>query len=475
VDVQAPTNLLYNREATVRIVVRNSGSADAQGVVVRDELPAGLDYVSAQPDAQHVGPLCSWRISTLQSGSERVILLKVKPSKQGGAVDHAATVTFLAGSKATSRILRPMLKLDVVQAPAEGKVLKNKTAEFRITVTNAGNGPARNVIVQAKLSSGLRHETGERNEDNSFELPIQELGPGQREDLDPLTVDAISGGKQSCTVSAKSPDVDFEKESAEVTRTVEVVEPKLKMTLTGPDKRYTDTIAPYTISLENPGTAAARNVKILATLAVSGRLVSAPGAKYDAASRRLEWTISQIDPNVKPMTFPFEVRMGGISAYEVNVEARGENGLYVKDRRITDVQGMPDVDLEVRERRRVVDVNGTTTFQIRLRNYGTKEATNLQLSAKMSENLFVVETALGPQQPAVRSPAGDEVTWPVIQRLGPGKYMDLVVKVKVTKAQPRIGTCIVRLWHDELSEKEALEDMAKVKVTESGRAVVTGP
>ena len=134
-------------------------------MVVRDELPAGLDYVSAQPDAQRMGEsLLSWRISTLPAGSERIILLKAKPKKASGAIDHAATVTFQAGSKATSRVLRPRLKLEVVQTPAEGKVLKNKTAEFRIAVTNTGDGPARNVTVQAKLSPGIasRHRRAER-------------------------------------------------------------------------------------------------------------------------------------------------------------------------------------------------------------------------------------------------------------------------------------------------------------------------
>ena len=117
-------------------------------------------------------------------------------------------------------------------------------------------------------------------------------------------------------------------------------------------------------------------MRVLATLGVSGRLVAVPpGAKYDSASRRLQWTIPQIDPSEKPRTLGFEVRMGGISAYEVNVETRADNAIYLKDRKITDVQGMPDVDLVVREKRRVVDVDGTTTFQIRLRNYGTKEAT----------------------------------------------------------------------------------------------------
>ena len=193
VDVQSPANLNFEQPATVKIIVKNSGSTDALGVVVRDELPPGLDCVGSQPEAQRVGDsLLSWRISTLPAGSDRVILLKVKPTKVG-AFDHAATVTFQAGSKASSRVLRPRLKVEVVQNPTDAKVLKNKTAEFRIAVTNTGDGPARNVIVHAKLSPGLRHDTGERNEDNSFELPIPQIGPGQREELDPLTVDATSG------------------------------------------------------------------------------------------------------------------------------------------------------------------------------------------------------------------------------------------------------------------------------------------
>ncbi len=475
VEVQAPPALTFNREAIFKLVVRNSGSTDAMGVVVRDELPAGLDFVSSQPEAQKVGDsLYSWRISTLPAGSERVILLKGKPNRNDGSLDHAATVMFQAGSKATSQVRRPRLKLEVVQAPTDGKVLKNKTAEFRIAVINQGNGPARNVTVQAKLSGGLRHDTGERNDDNSFELPIQELGAGQREDLDPLTVDAIQGGQQWCRVEAKSPDVDFDKDSSQVTRKVEVVEPQLRMTLTGPDKRFTDTVAPYTIMLENTGTAPARNVKILATLDVSGRLVKyPPGAKYDAATRRLQWTIPQIDIKDKPRALEFEIRMGGISKYEVNVEARGDNGIYQTGRKITDVQGMPDVDLVVREKRRVVDVDGTTSFFIRVRNYGTKEATNLKIWAKLSSNLTVKATGGGPSENATGPPTGDEVDFPIIPRLGAAKEMDLWISVKVTKPEPRLATCRIFLKHDDLTEP--LEDMAGVKVTESRRTAATGP
>ena len=118
----------------------------------------------------------------------------------------------------------------------------------------------------------------------------------------------------------------------------------------GPDSRYTDTVADYQISLENPGTAPARKIRVLATLPVSGRLVKVPPeARYDSTTRRLYWTIDQLEPNAKPMTFPFQVRMGGIGDYEVLAEATGDGGLKGWDRRHTDVIGMPDVDLVVSE------------------------------------------------------------------------------------------------------------------------------
>ena len=100
---------------------------------------------------------------------------------------------------------------------------------------------------------------------------------------------------------------------------------------------------------------------------------------------------------------------------------------------MTDVQGMPDVDLVVREKRRVVDVDGTTTFQILLRNYGTKEATKLQIRGEVSDNLVISQTAGGPEQEAFKSPDGHKVKFPIIERLGPGKEVVMGIKVKVTR------------------------------------------
>ncbi len=226
-----------------------------------------------------------------------------------------------------------------------------------------------------------------------YEITIPVIGPGRTETLDPLVADALIGGEQSCTVSAKSDNVVFNREDGQSTKTVQVVEPKLKLTLNGPDQRYTNTVADYELIVANPGTAPARKVRIQATLPVNGRLIknSKLGAAYDPSTRRLQWMIDQIDSSSTPQKFTFQVRMGGTGTYEVFAEAVGEGGVKDKQLRHTEVVGMPDVNLVVSEKKRVVDVGGETTFFITLRNYGTKDAAHLAVIAALSPNLKYID------------------------------------------------------------------------------------
>ena len=79
VNVQSPAFLNLNQEASLKILVKNTGSADAMGVVIRDELPIGLSFLNSQPVAQNApnNPLLVWRLGTVPAGSERVILVRV--------------------------------------------------------------------------------------------------------------------------------------------------------------------------------------------------------------------------------------------------------------------------------------------------------------------------------------------------------------------------------------------------------------
>ena len=156
VDVVGPEFWNINQVCILKIVVKNTGAADAMGVSVRDELPDGLTFVSSQPDAQPLGALLTWSLGIVPANSERLISLSVRPTKIG-AFDHAATVTMLAGGKSRTIVREPKLKVE--QTATTGKILKGQPAQFKIVISNPGDGPARNVIVRAKLSPGLKHES----------------------------------------------------------------------------------------------------------------------------------------------------------------------------------------------------------------------------------------------------------------------------------------------------------------------------
>ncbi len=308
-----------------------------------------------------------------------------------------------------------------------------------------------------------------------YELTLPELPAGATEKLDPARGRRRSlGGTQQCRVTATSDDVVLNKDEAENIKKIEVVEPKLKLAVDGPDQRYTDTVADYKITLENPGTAPARKVRVLATLPISGKLVKfPPDAHFDKTTSKLYWTIDQIDPGPKALTFPFQVRMGGIGSYEVIAQAIGEGALKASERKTTDVVGIADVDLVVSESKRVLDVGGQTTFQIRLRNYGTKEATHLLVTAVLSRQPQVREG--GRRHPGRATPFNEKdngVMFDGIDKLGPGKEMILGIVVTVKGPDPKLATCRVSVVHDDLPDGNKFEDMAGVKVTTQRRAAV---
>ena len=125
---------------------------------------------------------------------------------------------------------------------------------------------------------------------------------------------------------------------------------------------------------------------------------------------------------------------------------------------------IPDVDVTVSKPKRVIGPQGTTTFDIRVANYGTREATNLTLAAELSPNLEFQALERGPNGVNVAiNEKKDIITFERIASLAPGKVMVFAIKAKALSAKPKLATCKATVAHDGLTE--AVEDMACVKVT----------
>ncbi|MHC5540913.1 COG1361 S-layer family protein, partial [Singulisphaera rosea] len=466
IEVPGPKKVNLNKPALYKIVVKNTGTSDALRVAVRDELPPNLEFVSSQPAEERASEsLLVWRLGTIQAGQERVITLNVKPTKVGD-YHHAATVTMMAGAKARTVVQEP--KLRVEQMATTGNILKGHQVTFKIRVTNPGSGIARGVTVRAKLSPGLKATVDEANRLNLFQIGLGDLEPGQSIDLDPLVCDTTRGGSQSCQVTGVSRDVVPDQDGSQSTQTVTVVEPSLELVFTGDRERFTDQVANYSIALKNPGTAAARNVKVGITIPVNATPVGTlpSGMSWNGNARRLLWSIAELQPGDKDMvTLPFQVRVGAPGFVHIAAEARADGGLSKPATCQTQVQGIAVLEMDVETDRRVIDVNDEARYHIKITNVGTKEASNILVSASISDSLSVKET-IGTDEPAKFDPVKHEVIFPPIPHLAAKTSMTLGIRVKAAK--PGQGNCRVFLMNDNELENK-IEQLATTRITGSRR------
>jgi hypothetical protein len=171
----------------------------------------------------------------------------------------------------------------------------------------------------------------------------------------------------------------------------------------------------------------------------------------------------RLEPGEKEkLTYPFLVRMGGPGAYQVSAKVRADGGLADNKVVQTNVLGIADLDMTIEESRRVLDVNDSTTFSIRIKNVGTKDATNLLLRGRHSDNLKITQTA-GTDIPAEYSKTEPGAfTFPAIERLAKGQTLNLYIKVQALKAGQ--AKCHIYLLHQEV--EQPLEDLAQLRITQ---------
>ena len=448
VEVQAPATINLHQPTTVAIVVKNTGTAEAAGVVVHDLLPDGLEVLETRPEAQPAGRVLTWTLGALAPGAEKVVTIKGKATKKVALLEHAAIATLSGGSRARTLVKEPRLKVE--QTVSAARELKGRQLLFNITVTNIGNGPARNVVVQARLSDGLLYE---KARSQVLELPFKDvlgrdaIAPGEEVPLE-LIVDTVAGGEQTCQVVATSPDVPLPDPGATAVQKVTIVEPKLVLSFTGSAKRPADTPARYKLTLSNPGTAPARNVQAAAFLPMGVTLQDKGGGRYIPQKRQLLWTVPQLEPGQK-REFLFQVLVGGPRPYRFDALANAAGIARIDGSVTTEVLGTPDVQFTIAGQRKVLDVREVAEYEIQVVNKGLADATNLQFSADLSPQLEAVDIdgeIEGNGQ--ATDPTKRRMIFPLIRRLAAKEKKTLVLRVKALKSGQ--ATCQLGLTYDGL-------------------------
>lgn len=302
-QLSGPDEVKVGDEVELTYTIRNRGSGDAANVVLRSVLPPGLKH----PE----GGDLEYEIENLRAGESEDVNLSVIAAEPGELILVSAEVTSsgVSAAKARTEIEIVGAQLSLERLGPERRFV-GRPATYQNIVTNESRFEAINAVVVEEVPPGMRFVTasngGEYNPDNRrIQWAIPRLGAGKQLVLEVEMVAEESG--QMETIVEVTENAGFRTPLTE--NTTVIVEDIHN--LTADISRQDEPVAVgarfgFTVTIDNRGTAVARNVemsvqvptglRVLAagTREVPGELLSGNRVKYT--------TVREIAPNEK-MTF----------------------------------------------------------------------------------------------------------------------------------------------------------------------------
>jgi len=180
-----PEKRYLGRSLAYEITVTNKGDALARNLIVEDQLPPGVKFVSASDRGRAVAGKVQWNLGTLMPNRSRKVSMTIMPNKAGTLTNTVmATATCAEGVRAsvkTSVAGIPAVLLEVIDIKDPIEIGSQET--YVITATNQGSAPGTNIRIVCTLedneqyvsSSGATRGTIEGNA-VTF-APLRSLAP----------------------------------------------------------------------------------------------------------------------------------------------------------------------------------------------------------------------------------------------------------------------------------------------------------
>ena len=430
VEALCPDTVVYGAECRYELVVRNTGNVAVQNVRLEDEIPPGCKYVGSDPPGELNGDKLVWSLGLVDGNTEKRIAVRVRPNEEG-ELRSRATVTFSSSVDMKARVTRPRI---TVTGTCQEVCKVGEDAVFQIKVTNSGTGPAQNMTLRAEMSDGLFFSQGPK-----LETKLANLAAGETKPVT-LRLSAAKAGLQKCqfTVTADG--------SADSTASaaVNVVEPLLQITQTGPAKCLVRAEPTYEVTLSNPGTAATDPVTLYAVLPDGFEFVQASDTgAFNATNRAVSWKLPGLPAGgTKAVAVKLRAAAAGdavlrtvaYSAPEAAITPAGVGaakpiGRVIEAKAETTVkaEGVPALRFDVRGLENPVEVGKDAVYEIRVTNQGTGACTNVQLMAAMAQ-----DTTFSGASPATVKAQGQTLVFESIPNLPVKGEMVYTVRVRST-------------------------------------------
>ncbi len=438
----APAEIQVGKTAKFVIKLRNVGQRPADDVKVTDEIPQGTQLVGTTPQAESSGGVITWSLGALSPGEERALEIELMPVEEG-EIGSVAKVTFATQASVKTLCTRPQL---AVRLTSPSEVLVGRQQPITIELHNPGTGDATGVMLLENVPDNVSHQAGPSLE---FEVGTLRAGETRRMEL------MLTAEKPGHVVNILTAQADG---NLQVQQQVEfdVIAPSLAVEIDGPAKRYLERLATYTVTVDNPGTATARDVQLVTKLPPGMQFKGANNlGEYDAATHSVYWSLAELPAGeqgvVELVTLP--IKPGD---HTLEVEGRAREGLQDRTTQQVTVEGLAAIMFEVVDTADPIEVGGSTSYDIRVVNQGSKAASNVQVRVLVPRGMKVTG-ATGETRHVVEA---EGVVFAPLAKLAP--KADSVFRVQLEGTAPGDQRITVEVTTDDIAQPIRKEESTRV-------------
>jgi uncharacterized repeat protein (TIGR01451 family) len=275
----APAQAMPCDEIPVQLTVANTGTAPARDVRLAYPLPEGWVTTDGKTTAQFF-------IDRLPAGESRDFAVNIE-ARRTGDFKSMATATATPGLKVESAWMPTAVRQAVLALAAEGPetVYAGRPAVLNFFLTNTGTAPATTATVEVPVPAGMKFISATENggfDGNTVTWKLPTI-PVEAKRTFSITMQAEAIGAFDAVATAKA----YCATPARDTVSMSVLGiPAMLLEVTDLiDPVEVGSAGEYEIAITNQGSAAATNVRVVATLEDSEQFVSASGGKARAAGK----------------------------------------------------------------------------------------------------------------------------------------------------------------------------------------------
>jgi uncharacterized repeat protein (TIGR01451 family) len=439
-----PATAKVGQPVTYQVIVKNTSPCRVYQVAVHARTPAGATLNATEPKAGNEDGMLVWNLGIMEARQEKRLDLQIVPGATGSLACHAL-VTFTGVSSARLEVHEPKL---AIKSLAPKNVIAGDPATVTLTVSNPGDATAEYVKVRATLSDGLEHPQGK-----AIEFDLGNLAPNESRNVFVLCGAKTAGSQKVEAVASAEPRL-----SAQETVAIEVLSPRVELSMTGPGMRYLDRHATFVFKVTNPGTAVANHVNLVDHIPAGFKVVAASdGGQHDFVSRTVSWFLGDLPPD-KPKEVRLELVAVNPGEHKNTATVVAARGLKAQGEVSTRIEGLPALLMELVDLDDPLEVGAETSYEIRVTNTGTKTETNLQLTCTVPDKMEF-RGAKGAAGCNFKQ-EGKEIVFEALPKLAP--RADAIYRVKVRGLEPGDMRFQARMKADGLTVPVLKEESTKV-------------